>query len=458
LLPAQPRAAVLDVRAFGAIPDDGEDDGPAIQAALDALAPNQWLVFPAGTYEHARRLEVRVPGAVLWSDGATLHATNPDDQAVMLQADRASIYNFTLTAETTVRRNAPWQARIAIFERVDRKVPLAGNVIQGNHIVPAGAPGTPTANSASSAGIFVFRAQGFLVAGNEVRRSLADGIHVTAGSRAGRVIGNVVRETGDDMIAMVSYLATGDWKTTTGSMAAEAAKSRREFDLVRNIRVEGNDLEGNYWGRGISVVGGADITVRDNRVAGTAMAAGILLARETSYTTFGVSNVMVEANRIMRIQTDAPRYLPAGWTSAGTRTGQAAIEVHSFVFEDEGAIGALAGTLGVTDIRIGGNTISGSAFNGVRIGEGSGKTSTFTATSSSGKVLSRRFSGGAVGRIELSDARIDGAAAGALLIESTGDESLNVTCSGLSADGAALTDAHCKGPQPTVSGAAIGCY
>ena len=52
-------ANTIDVRNFGAKPDDGQDDTSAIQAALDSLQPGQWLVFPAGTYQHSRRLTVR---------------------------------------------------------------------------------------------------------------------------------------------------------------------------------------------------------------------------------------------------------------------------------------------------------------------------------------------------------------------------------------------------------------
>lgn len=46
-----------------------------------------------------------------------------------------------------------------------------------------------------------------------VRRSLSDGIHVTQGSRNGRIINNQVLETGDDMIAIVSYMSN-QWRTS----------------------------------------------------------------------------------------------------------------------------------------------------------------------------------------------------------------------------------------------------
>ncbi len=455
-LPAKP-ATVLDVRRFGAIPDDGLDDTTAIQAALDALAPGQWLVFPAGTYHHGKRLVVRTPGAVLWSEGATLHATNPLDQAVMLAANGASIYHFTLSAVTGSRLHAPWQSRIAVFDRVDRPTHLRGNVIRGNRIIAAGAPGTATANSASSAGIFVFRADGFLVAGNEVRRSLSDGIHVTAGSRNGRVLGNTVRETGDDMIAMVSYLRSGHWQTETAQSLASTYTDQRELQLVRNVLVADNDVEGQYWGRGISVVGGTEITIRDNRIARTTLAAAVLLAREASYLTWGVSNVMVQGNTISQVQTTVPAYVPAGWPGTATRTGHAGIEIHAFAFDDERDFPALMSSLAVQDVRVERNSVTGTAANGVRIGEGTGAASTLTGVRSDGSSVSRTFSGGTVGRISLSGLALSETGARALAIKSRPTAANNVHCEGVTDQGVPLTDAACSGAAPTVTGSSMVC-
>lgn len=455
-LPAKPTGSV-DVRKFGAIADDGVDDTTAIQAALDALQPGQWLIFPAGTYQHSKSLVVRTPGAVLWSEGATLHATNPLDQAVLLTADGASIYQFTLTAVTGSRLHAPWQSRIAVFDRVDRATHLRGNVIRGNRVIAAGAPGTATANSASSAGIFVFRADGFLVAGNEVRRSLSDGIHVTGGSRNGRVLGNTVRETGDDMIAMVSYLKGGNWQTETAQSLASTFADQRDLQLVRNVLVAANDVEGQYWGRGISVVGGSEITIRDNRIARTTLAAGVLLAREASYLTWGVSNVLVQGNTISHVQTTTPAYVPAGWPSAVTRTGHAGIEIHAFTFGDERQYPALMSSLAVEDVRVERNSVADTAANGVRIGEGSGVLSTLTGTRADGTSISRTFSGGSVGRISLSAIALSATGAKALAIKNKPTTTYNVHCEGLTDQGAPVVDAACSGAAPVVTGSSMVC-
>ena len=43
-------AAVIDVRTYGAIPNDSVDDSLAIQKAIDAAPDNSTIYFPRGTY------------------------------------------------------------------------------------------------------------------------------------------------------------------------------------------------------------------------------------------------------------------------------------------------------------------------------------------------------------------------------------------------------------------------
>jgi hypothetical protein len=188
---------------------------------------------------------------VLWSEGATLHATNPAEEAVLLEADGASIYNFMLTAVTDKRRSAPWESRIAVFGGAKGARLLSGNVIRGNRVMEAGEPGSPMANSSASAAIFIYHAADFLVAENTVSRSLSDGIRVTAGSSYGRVLKNTVKETGDDMIAAVSYV--GDPSTGADAVAADF-DDRKGRGMSHHIVIAGNSVSGGYWGRGVSVV------------------------------------------------------------------------------------------------------------------------------------------------------------------------------------------------------------
>lgn len=363
-----PGGTVRSVAEFGAVPNDSGDDTIAIQRALDALKTGQTLTFPAGRYLTTRSLRVRVAGSVLDGRGATLHATNPDDQALRIEADDVTVRSFVLTALTDVRRSAPWHARIAVYaENADGTgKTIYRTVIQDNTITHAGAPGTPGANGASAAGIVLLQADGFLVAGNTVARTLADGIHITSGSRNGRVLGNTVRETGDDMIAVVSYAGNGPAALGSAARLRSAWAERVENQLARNIVIADNRLSGQYWGRGISVVGGKDISLRRNTLDNLPLAAGILVAREAGYESFGVDNVVVEGNTLTNVQNLAPPYDVGGKYASHPRSGHGAVEIHASVFDDEAADAMLNKELTVRNVKVNGNVIRFASAPGLR--------------------------------------------------------------------------------------------
>ncbi len=358
---AQPPANARSVTEFGARPDDGRDDTDAIQHALDALRPDQWLVFPPGRYLHSKRLRVTVPGTKLWGQGAELRATDPRDAAVMLLADRASIYRFTLSGQARGRGGEPQQSGIVVQPPTEDAPPVAGNEVRGNRIVPA-APDNAT-GAAMSAGIFVFNARDFLVAENDVRRTLADGIHVTAGSAHGRIVNNTVRETGDDMIGIVSYLGRRGESARDIAAQLDVRRARR---VVHDLVVEGNSLAGQYWGRGIALVGGRDVTIRANTIRDATRGAAIYIAREAAWRTAGVDNVTVELNDARRVQVTEPAFVPPG-AEGRRRLGHGAIEVYDDIDADEARSPALAADLRIRRLRIGGNVIEDAAHDGIRV-------------------------------------------------------------------------------------------
>jgi len=445
-VPARP-ANVKFVTDFGAIPNDSVDDTDAIQRALDSLSPGDWLVFPTGLYLHSKSLHMRVANTVMWSEGAALRGTNASDQAIWIEADGASIYNFTLTAVTTTRKTTPWESRISIFGGTNPGKLLHNNVIRGNRVVQGGDPGTPLANSAGSAGIFVYRATNFLVAENTVARSMADGIHVTAGSSNGRVLNNDVKETGDDMIAVVSYV--GDPSTPASTVAANLA-ALRASSLNHHITIAGNSVSGQYWGRGISVVGGENVTIENNAIDRTTHAAAIYLARETSYLTFGVHNVLVRNNTITDVETTNPAYTAGTVSATAAKTGHGAIEIYSFVFTDEAAISSLSSALSVENIEVDSNTIARTRFDGFRIGTGWGKTNSFTATRSDGSTFARSYTGGQVGLLGLTGNKMSSIGGQAIAINNRPTATNNVMCSANTDDNAGASNSLCSGPKPTV--------
>jgi parallel beta-helix repeat protein len=449
-LPAMPirPSRVKSVADFGAHPNDSVDDTDEIQRALDSLEPGEWLVFPPGRYLHSRSLKVKVANTVLWGEGATLHATNPNDQAIWLQANGASVYKFTLTAVTRSRRTTPWESRIAIFGGTTPSRLLTGNVVRGNRIINGGAPGTSQANGASAAGIFVYRAKSFLIAENTVIRSLSDGIHVTSGSSYGKVLNNTVRETGDDMIAVVSYIGQPYMSAST---VASNLSDRRARDLNHHITIAGNSVSGQYWGRGISVVGGENVLIERNTIDRTTHAAGVYLARETSYLTFGVRNVMVRYNTITNVQTTRPAYTAGGISADASKTGHGAVEIYSFVFKDEAANSTLYNALSAQNIRVESNTLNNTRNGGMRLANGWGKTSSMTVRRPDGSTFTRYYTGGKVGLIGLSSNRMSSIATSPIAINNRPTSSNNIACSGNTDEGNGTSHALCSGSPPPVA-------
>ena len=372
-LPTVPGTARY-VTAFGAVPDDNLPDDDAIAAALAALKPNDWLVFPPGRYIQSKNIVITVPGVTVWGAGATLHATDPLNQTLSLQADGVRVYGFTLTAVTDVRRSAVEQTRISIYRDWTQPGYQSGNVVRGNTITSGST--ADTANSAGGAGILVSQAMNFTVAENTVRRTLADGIHVTAGSRNGRILNNTVRETGDDMIATVSYLGTS-WQAKLSADASMRAAVEAGDWQVSNVLIQGNNVAGGYWGRGLSAIGSRNITMRGNTVSNVSYGAGIIVAQEGGYTSPGPRNVLIDGNIISGVQNGQPPYLPAGdafaafraSVAAGLRSGHGAVEVHAIQnLAADVSNDLLAPAITMQDVRIVGNDISDSATDGVRIG------------------------------------------------------------------------------------------
>lgn len=285
------------------------DQADELQRALDRLQSGQRLVFMPGRYVVGRSLVVRQPNVVLSGFGATLIATAPEDQTIEMRGSDTTLVGFRIAGTGTARLATPESTKVEV---TGHGVQVLDNVIDGG----------------ASAGIFVFGGADVAIVGNKVLSTLADGIHMTHGARNVLVKGNVVRGTGDDMIAVVSY--------------------QRDGVLSRNVLITGNSLEGNAWGRGITVVGGADVTIANNVVRNVQVSAGILVAQEDSFRTYGASGVLVENNEISEIQTVAARADPRPLTQ------QAAIDVSTW-----------SGS--VTRVAVIGNRVSHARFDGIRL-------------------------------------------------------------------------------------------
>jgi hypothetical protein len=456
-VPAMPaRGTRRLAREFGAVPDDDGDDAAAIQSALDALGPGEVLWFEPGRYLVGKSLRVRRAGVTLAGERAVLHATNPDDQALLIEADDTTVTSLTFTALTSGRREAARHARIAVVNDTPSGYRAVRNtVIRDNRIVDSDAPGTPGANSASAAGILLLHAQGFLVAGNTVQRSLADGIHITGGSSNGRVLGNVVRETGDDTIAVVSYADTGPPANGNAKRLLQSWSSRQQQGLVNNILIAGNDVAGPYWGRGMAVVGGQSITIAHNTIANVPMAAAILLAREANYQTFGVDDVLVEDNRIREVQTLAPAYDARAPSAPRQRAGHGAIELHAALFDDESLQPVLRRSLAVRNVLLRGNAVERSSTSALRVGVDMSQT--LAGTDAMGQAVTRRVRSGDIEGVAVQRNRFDAVAADPIQLLSSAQRQSGLHCQGNQHEGREYRAPACHATLPTVAGATMRC-
>lgn len=349
-----------EVTRYGARPDDDQPDDAAVERALAALQPGDWLVFPPGRYLQARSWFVTTPGVTLWGPGARVHALDPADLTIGLRADGQRLIGFTLTATGDRRRSEMNTARITVApgrQPREEGLPVSGVLVRGNRIEPP--VGSASVPAGASGGVFVYRAERFTIAENTVRGTLADGIHITAASHDGRVVGNRVTGTGDDPIATVSYLGRD-------GMARLRAGQAPLNEPVSDVVIEGNAVGGNPWGRGLAVIGSRRITLRGNRIEGVEHAAGILVAQEGVYQTPGPREVLVEGNAIRDIQVAPPHPDPA---RRRPRTGHAGIEIHAFGNDAADlARPGIAERLALRDVLVRDNLVEQVAASGIRVG------------------------------------------------------------------------------------------
>lgn len=236
-----------------------------LQSRLDALKTGEALTLAPGTYQHSGVLKVRVPGVRIDGGGATLQATNDATSSVQILADNVSVSNLNLTAPLTgTRYDAADQQRL---------------FVQGN-----GAQITDVSITGSAAaGVLVYGASNFTLNRVTVRNTRADGIHMTNGANNGKVLNPFVQASGDDGVAVVSY--GGE-------------------PVCHDIIVESPRVNGTTGGRGISVVGGQNISYRNIAVSQSS-AAGVYIASEGSpWNTASVNNIDVTGGTVTGANTD----------------------------------------------------------------------------------------------------------------------------------------------------------
>lgn len=264
---AHAAAARINVTAYAAC--NGGDDTAGLKSALRALRTGDTLVIPAGvTCRHTGVLSVATPGAHLSGPG-TLLATKEKTSAVWIDANDV-VVDGGLTLKT-----APITKRWETYEQEGLRLVNGRSGIIIRNV---------TINGAAGAGIYLGGVSNFLLDQVTVLNSRADGIHMTNGSHNGIVRQATVRGSGDDGVAVVSYQSNSQ--------------------PCHDIQIMTPTVQSNTWGRGISVVGGTNITYTDVSID-SSNAAAIYIAQESSYHTYSVNNVKVLSGRLVNSNTNS---------------------------------------------------------------------------------------------------------------------------------------------------------
>lgn len=249
---------VISMVACQTTPSSSEatgDSSARLQGMLDALAPGDTLTLEPTVYEHSAVLKVRVPDVRIDGNGATLQATNDETSAVQILADGVQLSNIRLTAPPEGPR---------YMSPEEHKLVIGADDVAVSHINIDGSAG---------AGVFVDGAQNFAIRDLTIYGTRADGLHMTNGAGNGVVEGVRTDRTGDDGVAVVSYGA--------------------DPSSCHDITVSDVHVGSTRWGRGMTVVGGTNITMRGFTVANTD-SAGVYVATEGDpYFTRTVENVSI---------------------------------------------------------------------------------------------------------------------------------------------------------------------
>lgn len=250
--------------------DNSKAINDAITAAL-TTADHQVLV-PAGTFKYSQFIDLR-GGVELTGPAdfggtgtrATLQSTTWNDANIRMTGNGPKLRKLNIVGASHARD--PQDLTVLV-----RAAGASNYYIERVEISGGASAGIKSDNGAHDGHIN----------SNKVHDTKADGIHNTHGSNHISITNNIITHVGDDGVAVVSY-----------STDAEG--------VSHDITITGNSVtnDGAINGRGISVVGGNNVTIGNNTVTST-YNSGIYVASEVgqNYNTLGVNTVTVTNNTV----------------------------------------------------------------------------------------------------------------------------------------------------------------
>lgn len=264
---AQPENS-LSITDFGAIANDGIEDGLAIEHCIEAaLKEGKEVYIPAGEFTIQdpfyvngivlRKDNIVIRGAGMWH--TILHG---NASGFAIRAGNIAFYDFSLVGEVTSRRD---ELDPPAFDMTMALTNLRNVRFQNIWI------------EHYKVGLWADVTNGISMMGCRIRNTFADGLNLCGGTKNSVVTQNDIRNTGDDSIAMFSRGV-----------------------LDENILISYNTVSSPWLANGIAAYGGKNITIRGNLVKDTVLnGAGVNISTNFSPQVFQ-GTITVEDNELRR--------------------------------------------------------------------------------------------------------------------------------------------------------------
>ena len=236
----------------------GESDYTnAFKLAIKSLRKGGTILLDCKEYNYSDSIILGDNISLMCLNGyATLKALNLNNSCIQL-GNNSRMENLILNSiETTTRSASNSTTRIFING--------ADNIRIKNVLI----------NGGNSVGMMIANTNNFVIEKCTVMNTLADGIHITDGSKNGIIQNNFISNVGDDGIACVSY--------------------NKDTKQVFNIKILNNTVYGTK-ARGITSIGSDTIYIQNNTINNT-YNGSINIAQEGSYDTMIPANAYIKSN------------------------------------------------------------------------------------------------------------------------------------------------------------------
>lgn len=288
LIPAplsSPDKTWLDVTDFGANGQDDQDDTQSINRCLVAASGGSKKVWiPAGNFYINDQVNVpegvKLAGAGMWYTIIKKNIPPSNVKRALEMAHDTEIKDLKID---DIKGNVRINGHEGIRVRPNAKVLIDGVWVANTF----------------GAGILGFRAADVIIRNCRVFGTFADAIHLARDSHNCLAENNLVRNSGDDGLAIVTYNSAG----------------------CHDIVYRNNTVWFNYWGRGITLIGGDHNILEKNLVVDGAKA-GLLIAVEeyNQKITPYVTNFLVQNNQVVRCGDIANQNLGGIWLWGNVQT------------------------------------------------------------------------------------------------------------------------------------------